>query len=215
MPLRQLLLPARCVFCRTACRGNEADICGGCLADLPWHKQLFAAPPKPLQLVAAPLEYAFPVDAALKSFKFRRRLEYGPAFAELLCRILPQLPADIDALLPMPLHWQRQALRGFNQADELVRVLRRRSGLPILRSVRRIRATSSQSGLNAAARRQNLRDAFQAKENIDARHVLIVDDVITTGESCRQLASTVLGSGAGKVSAMSVARTTEVLAGDR
>ena len=204
--LRQLL-PESCVFCGTACREREAGICSGCLADLPWQSQLTTAALPPLRLMAAPLEYAFPVDAALKSFKFHRRLEYGPALAELLCRVMPLLPSDIDALLPMPLHWRRQAIRGFNQADELARVLRKRCGLPVLRAVRRARSTPYQSGLDASARRKNLCDAFRAPAAVGAGHVLIVDDVITTGESCRQLAQTVLRAGVREVSALAVARS--------
>lgn len=205
--LRRLLLPVHCVFCGTKCFAEEDYVCVGCLADLPWHEQLFNEKLIPLTVTAAPLEYSFPVDAALKAFKFHRRLEYGPAFGELLWRVLPELPKDIDMILPMPLHWRRKALRGFNQADELVRVLRKRSGLPVLHSVRRVRATPYQSGLDAAARRRNLRDAFKATVSINASHVLIIDDVVTTGESCRRLARVVRDAGASKVSALAVART--------
>lgn len=160
----------------------------------------------PLDTCAAPLEYTFPVDAALKALKFRRRLDYVPAFAELLWRVFNELPADIDALLPVPLHWRRHALRGFNQAAELCGVLHKRSGLRLLSSIRRIRATSFQSGLAADARRRNLQHAFAARTRITARHVLIIDDVITTGETCQQLAKVVLAAGAQKVSALAVAR---------
>jgi len=207
LQFREFLIPARCVFCDTRCHAEEPQICSGCLVDLPWHEQLTGTPLKPLQAIAAPLEYAFPVDAALKAFKFHRRLEYGPAFAELLYRVMPQLTQDIDALLPMPLHWRRQALRGFNQAEELARALRKRSKLPVLQSVRRVRATPYQSGLDAAARRKNLQDAFKATAAINAGHVLLLDDVITTGESCRRLARVVLDAGAERVSALAVART--------
>jgi ComF family protein len=207
--IHRILLPIHCVFCGTRCKGQEQRICAGCLQDLPWCEQLQGKDVPPLSVVAAPLQYAFPVDAALKRFKFHRRLEYGPAFAELFLRVLPQVADDIDALLPMPLHWRRQAMRGYNQAHELALAVRRRTGLPILQSVRRVRATPFQSGLDAAARRQNLRAAFMAKASIEFRHVLIIDDVITTGESCRQLAKTVLDAGADKVSALAVARTSD------
>lgn len=202
-----MLLPVQCVFCGTRCFADEGRICNGCLVDLPWHERLTEPGPAPLAVIAAPLDYAFPVDAALKAFKFHRRLEYGPAFAELLCRVIQELPGDIDSLLPMPLHWRRQAMRGYNQAHELVRVLHKQSDLPVLASVRRVRATPYQSGLDAAARRQNLRNAFKASAAIESGHVLIIDDVITTGESCRRLARVVLDAGAGKVSALAVART--------
>lgn len=205
--LHRFMLPVHCVFCGSRCFGEEQRICAGCLEDLPWCEQLIAPDVPPLITVASPLHYSFPADAALKLFKFHRRLDYGPAFAELLCRVLPQLADDIDALLPMPLHWRRQALRGYNQAQELAVVVRRKTGLPILKFVRRARATPYQSGLDAEARRDNLRDAFKATETVCCRHVLIIDDVITTGESCRQLGKVLLGAGAGKVSALAVART--------
>ena len=85
--------------------------------------------------------------------------------------------------------------------------LRQRSGLPMLHNVRRTRATPFQSGLDAAARSRNLRQAFTSHGCIRAQHVLIVDDVITTGATCRELAKVVLAAGAKKVSVLAVART--------
>ena len=72
--------------------------------------------------------------------------------------------------------------------------------------IRRVRATPFQSGLDAADRRRNLRNAFLARGTVTAKHVLIVDDVITTGETCTRLAEVVLAAGAKKVSALAVAR---------
>jgi len=176
------------------------------MQDLPWRVPLCATDHSPLTVIAAPLEYAFPIDAALKLLKFQRRCDYVPVFAELLWQLVGELPGDIDALLPMPLHWRRQAMRGFNQAFELSRVLQKRSGLPLLPGIRRVRATAFQSGLDAADRRHNLRNAFRAREPVVAKHVLIVDDVITTGETCTRLAAVVIAAGAEKVSALAVAR---------
>ncbi len=157
--------------------------------------------------MAAVFDYAFPVDAALKALKFRRRLDYVPAFATLLTRTMGELPSDIDALLPVPLHWRRQLQRGFNQAVELGRALHADTGLPMLCNIRRCRATPYQSGLPAEARHANLRAAFEAQESLSSRHVLIIDDVITTGTTCLELAKTALAAGAGKVSVLAVART--------
>lgn len=210
MNLRQLetrLMPARCVFCATRCELFEHFVCTACKHDLPWRSPLCTSDDDPLDVIAAPLEYAFPIDAALKLLKFRRRCDYLPAFSELLWQVMGELPNDIDALLPMPLHWRRHAMRGFNQAFELCRRIHKLSALPLLTEIRRIRATPFQSGLDAAARSRNLRGAFVANKLVTAGHVLIVDDVITTGESCRQLAQVVLEAGAPKVSALAVART--------
>ena len=204
--METLLMPIRCAFCATRCESFESFICSACMHDLPWRTPLCTTDHPPLSVIAAPLEYAFPVDAALKLLKFQRRCDYVPAFAELLWQVAGELPGDIDALLPMPLHWRRQAMRGFNQAFELCVELRKHSGLPLLAGIRRIRATPFQSGLDAADRRHNLRNAFLAREAITAKHVLIVDDVITTGESCARLAAVAIAAGATKVSALSVAR---------
>lgn len=200
-------MPVRCIFCNVRCKPAETFICAPCMSDLPWQELLITNDLLPLTVIAAPLVYDFPVDAALKHLKFHRRIDYVPGLAELLARTFDELPADIDALLPMPLHWRRQAMRGFNQAYELSRVLRKKTGLPLVRGVRRVRPTPFQSGLDAAARRRNLRDAFVACEPVLAKHVLIIDDVITTGESCRQLAKVVLDAGANQVSALAVSRT--------
>ena len=154
----------------------------------------------------APLAYEFPVDSAIKALKFRRRLFYGPALARLLHHACTDLPEDIDAVLPVPLHWRRHWLRGFNQALEIGRPLARHLGVPVIHAVRRRRATSRQSGLSAAERASNLRAAFVAHKPIRHAHVLIVDDVITTGATVRQLASTLRQAGVGRISVIAVAR---------
>jgi ComF family protein len=150
--------------------------------------------------------YSFPVDAAIKALKFRRKMFYAPAFSSLLEASLLRFPGEIDALLPVPLHWRRQAWRGYNQAAELCRHLQRNRGEQLVSNVFRRRSTPYQSGLDARKRRRNLRSAFVVRGEIKARHVLIVDDVITTGETCRQLAKVLLNSGAEKVSVLAIAR---------
>ena len=199
-------MPCRCVFCGTRCDRFEPHLCAGCFADLPWNREAVQADMPQFVTAVAPLRYVFPVDAALKALKFKRRLDYVPALAELLWCMFDQLPDDIDALLPVPLHWRRHLMRGFNQATELCALLRSRSNLPVLQNLRRVRATPFQSGLDAVARRRNLQGAFVALGPVAAEHVLIVDDIITTGETCGQLAEVVMAAGAKKVSVLAVAR---------
>lgn len=160
-------------------------------------------------MLVAPLAYEFPVDAALKALKFKRRLYYAPAFGGLLDEAMRFLPDDVDALLPVPLHWRRHAFRGFNQALEISKVIRQRRKLPLVTGVVRHRATRSQTGLAAGERRTNLRHAFRVKTSTTARHVLIVDDVVTTGATTRQLATCLLESGVEKVSVLAVARAAQ------
>jgi len=215
--------PDCCVLC-----GNDAvgHFCFSCRSDLPRIRdpcgrcdQPVAVPgsrhahcaacqlrPPPFQRARSALLYAFPVDAALKSLKFGHALYYVPAFSELLLAEILLCFQHVDALVPVPLHHWRYTTRGFNQAVELCKPLSRNAGLPIVRNVRRIRRTPPQSGLDALSRRRNLKNAFAVKGRFTSRHPLIVDDVMTTGETCRQLARTLLEAGAETVDVLTVAR---------
>lgn len=207
------IMPLSCVFCGINTQHDRRRICAGCVADLP----LQPSPPppsgSPLTCLVAPYAYDFPMDAAIKAFKFGRRLWYGAAFADLVVDAAGALPADIDALLPVPLHWRRRWYRGFNQADELARPLARYLAVPVLRQARRVRATPFQSGLDATHRRGNLRGAFGVRGELSCRHALLVDDVVTTGATVEALARVVLRAGATRVSALAVCRASSRQAG--
>jgi ComF family protein len=116
------------------------------------------------------------------------------------------LPEDVDAVMPVPLHWRRKWWRGFNQALEISRPFAGHLGLPVIHNVSRRRATPSQSGLSAAARASNLRGAFRVRRAPSFSHVVIVDDVFTTGATANQLARALQQAGVEKVSLAAVAR---------
>ena len=220
----QQVWPRCCVFCGVDCRDDEPYVCDGCSADLPWLGPACPMCAKPLAVVsavpcgecqrrppvfadaAAAFRYVFPVDAAIRRFKFHRRLDYVPAFAAILVALASRYADDVDALLPVPLYWARQFRRGYNQALELCRPLAAATGWPVLNDIRRTRPTSYQSGLPAAERHGNLAGAFVARRSLAARHVLIVDDVMTTGATCAALAAVALEAGAGRVSVLALAR---------
>lgn len=165
--------------------------------------------PPPYDLAHAPLAYAFPVDALIKAFKFHRRLDLAPLFAGLLLPWLEARVEQFDALVPVPLHRLRNATRGYNQAYEIARCLKAGTHLPVVTNVRRTRRTVSQSGLDAKARRQNVRAAFAVKD-FRFKHPLIIDDVLTTGETCGEIARVLKGQGAERVSVLCVARASSV-----
>ncbi len=200
--LDDVIMPRYCVFCGDLCLDEEGTLCGGCRSDLPQNE--LVAPIALCDSVVAPLAYAFPVDAALKALKFNRKLCFVPPFSELLEEAAKDLSAD--ALLPVPLHWIRHTTRGFNQSEELCKPLAKSMALPLLGAVSRCRATRNQSGLSARERRRNLADAFRLRRPVEARHVCIVDDVITTGTTVSALAGLLLDNGVEKVSALAVAR---------
>lgn len=224
--LEQQVLPGGCVFCGLGLAIGSRPVCDPCHAELPWAgaacrrcgAELPAQPPRDavcgrcqveppaFDALLAPLRYEFPVDAAIKAMKFERRLHYLPAFAALVGEAARDLPEDIDAMLPVPLHWRRQMLRGFNQATELCRQLEPLLHVPVLQRVMRIRNTRYQPGLGAGERRSNLRGAFRLRGNIASNHVLIVDDVVTTGATAEQLTVTLRAGGVRRVSVLAIAR---------
>jgi ComF family protein len=191
-PRRRIIAEA-CVLCDR--RAESGGICASCRRILPWNDSYCECCGQAL----------FPVDAVIKAIKFKRQLWYVPAFAELLRESVKDEFADVDSLVPVPLHRWRQMRRGFNQAAELCRPLCNATGLPIVNEAVRIRATGTQTGLNAAERKKNLKHAFAVSGKLQSRHPLIVDDVITTGETCSQLAMTLKEAGAEKVSVLTVA----------
>ena len=225
------VFPDCCVFCGGHAYGS---ICFSCRADLPRiqspcgrcnqplgsaRRELAASRsldcaacqqrPPPFDRARAAVLYDFPVDVALKAFKFGHALYYVPAFAELLFAEFLLDFDSTDALVPVPLHRWRYATRGFNQASELCRHLGRAAGIPVINSVRRVRWTSPQSNLDAASRRRNLKNAFVVKGKLTCDHPLIVDDVMTTGETARQLARALLDAGATTVNVLTVARAAD------
>jgi ComF family protein len=107
--------------------------------------------------------------------------------------------------VPVPLHRSRRRRRGFNQADDLAR----RVGLPVCRALRRVRATDTQTGLPAARRHRNVRQAFATTREADALAgavVVLIDDVSTTGATLEACARALKEAGVHEVRALTAAR---------
>jgi ComF family protein len=108
-------------------------------------------------------------------------------------------------VVPVPLHSSRRRERGFNQAMDLARQL----GLPVVGALARTRATSAQTGLPAAQRHRNVRDAFAvtgAGARLVGATVVLVDDVSTTGATLEACARILKGAGVGEIRALTAAR---------
>lgn len=116
---------------------------------------------------------------------------------------------QVDAIVPVPLHPVKARSREFNQAAVLCRELGRRVDRPVLaKCIRRVRDTESQTRLDAAARRENMRGAFSAGAagTLAGKRLVLVDDVFTTGATLDACAKVLLHSGATDVIALTVAR---------
>jgi ComF family protein len=156
-------------------------------------------------------EYEGALRDILKAFKYDGRRGLSWRLAALLRTAGGDLLRDADCVVPVPLHSWRRLRRGFNQADALAREL----GAPVAHALWRRRATPPQTGLDAAARRRNVRGAFLVSpllsrqsrmQWIANRTIVLVDDVRTTGATLNACAAVLLDAGAREVRALTVAR---------
>jgi ComF family protein len=113
-----------------------------------------------------------------------------------------------DLVVPVPLHPARERERGFNQATLLAELLARRISVPLRPVLERIRYTTTQTAYDRAERMENLRDAFRLRKNMNVRelHVLLIDDVLTTGSTLSECARVLKEAGAISVHAATAAR---------
>ena len=114
----------------------------------------------------------------------------------------------IGALVPVPLHSARFREREFNQADVLAELLAKRTGTPLLRALKRIRYTTTQTRLDRHERMENLRNAFRVRDTpaVQSRHLVLVDDIFTTGSTVDECARVLRLAGAASVRVATVAR---------
>lgn len=146
-----------------------------------------------------------------KSLKYRRGFRVGRHFARELGKKLKESPlfADVDLVVPVPLHWMRRWRRGYNQAEIIAREVAEALGVPCdAKLLRRARHTESQTHLDASGRVRNVAGAFRARRfpfKIPApRHILLVDDVYTTGATvaaCERVIRRAAGEGSVKIAA--------------
>lgn len=228
----RLLWPNRCLVC-DASGLDGLDLCAACAAELPWNRcacprcalplpaagicgdclRREAAPARrarspALEGVHASFVYAPPLDRLLPRFKFHRDLAAGALLSQLMAEAAAGL-ARPDALVPVPLHRARLRRRGYDQALELARPLARALDLPLRDDLlQRVRITAAQSELSAVARRRNLKDAFAVKPGIAAlpAHVVLIDDVMTTGATLHAAAEALKRAGVQRVEAWVCAR---------
>ncbi|MGI9303664.1 MAG: ComF family protein [Gammaproteobacteria bacterium] len=223
--LQRLIYPPACLLCQ-APGSADRDICQSCLADLPRINHACASCAMPIprtgeaicgacqrtppafDATATLFHYAAPVDWLLRRLKFQGKLSHarllGRLTAEHLARTITTPPQRI---VPVPLHLKRLAERGFNQAFELAKPVGAQMGVQVdCDNVHRILDTRPQMELPANQRRKNIRNAFEINPALEADHVAIFDDVMTTGATVDELARALKLSGIARVDVWVCAR---------
>jgi ComF family protein len=220
-----LVFPPFCPVCAARLGAGRRDpLCGGC-----WERLERIAPPccrlcgasfegasldgyagPPWAYARAAVRYGECARDAIHAFKFGGRRAMAAPLAALVADLGPSLPLGaVDVIVPVPLHPRRERERGFNQSWLLARRLAEAWGLTARGDVltRRV-ATAPQTDLGAAARRLNVRDAFAVRrpELVAGRHLLLVDDVLTTGATVSECAVALRSGGAATVGVVTVAR---------
>lgn len=212
-------MPGYCAFCLAPALAGQGW-CLACLKTLPWNRQACRQCGEPVAhetplcghcLIEPPafsatqagLRYLEPIKELVHDFKFHASPRAGTLLAELML-ITP--PTDLgDALLSVPMHPAHARTRGFNQSQWLAEKLSRQLDVPLV-SAKRIKDSPSQRTLNRRQRAANLAGAFVFEATPPA-HVLIIDDVVTTGSTGHALAQAALDAGAERVDIWAAART--------
>jgi ComF family protein len=223
--LLHFLLPAPCVSCQEKADGGAFGLCASCC-------RLLQPAPAGLAMAGPALagtesyrrllwgwNYAPPFDQVIAALKFRRLDYLGSQLgAELGRRFAAEL-AEVEVVTAVPLGWWRRLGRGYDQAEAIATAVAplcgkkadgSGRGRPLRRLLERRRATTPQSLAGREERRKNLQGAFAATAAAKAWrgcHILLVDDVVTTGATLEAAAGALLAAGVGAVTALVAGRT--------
>lgn len=198
------IIPPLCPVCRRPFESlvDENHLCEDCLRRRPYY-----------DAIGAPYIYEGSLLSAIHQLKYDGKTQIADSLGDILASFAKEWLGTAEGclMMPVPLHPRRLRARGFNQSLLLARVM-----IPFLGadldylSLRRIRDTQPQTGLNSKERRKNVQRAFRLTGNMDmkGRTVILVDDVATTGNTLNECARVLKRSGCDKVLCLVLARTT-------
>lgn len=222
--LLDFIAPRTCAICGRRLSSREECICISCICDIPFASYHL----HPLDNPMARLFWGlFPVEKVAALFFYQPRTQpyhlihdlkyhYAPEIGQYLGRLMVKRMQphgffdDIDAIIPMPITWLRRIHRGYNQSEEIAKGIHELTGIPIYNNVvKRHKFKHSQTKLSIRQRRENVRDAFHLNksEKVRGKHVLLIDDVITTGSTITACAEELTKAGDIRISVLSIGLT--------
>lgn len=215
------LFPLRCVSCGLPANHETRKLCNTCLSVIetftyqqtnnllhrPEIKRHLYKPNYEMLISSAP--YQAPISTWIQGLKFQGHLYFARLLAELFLETLTARDdwESANCIIPIPLHRQRRQQRGFNQAEEIAAHFQRALSIPLdCISLTRPMLTQAQSDLDLKSRRKNIRNAFNYSGPA-YQHVILFDDVITTGATIREATRILKKAGVQKVSVWTICAT--------
>ncbi len=217
--LLNLISPQACPVCGGRMTVGEALVCGKCNLQLPrtgYSGNAYRNEMAKLFWLQIPIERAAawffyeahsPVSRLLYRLKYANHPETGEEMGRMMAQ---EMQADgffdgIDAIIPVPLTRKRQRERGYNQSMEIARGVSGITGIPILKQVLvRTSFAESQTRKDRRGRHDNVESAFRLNKNIalQGKHLLIIDDVVTTGATITACGKQLMKAGEVKISVL-------------
>lgn len=189
-----LFLPKNTCYC---CKEEETNdyICDDCIKTLETIVDF-----KTIEGSAcySPYLYAGHMERMIKEFKFREQKYYGKLFAKLLSDFYTSHKLDYDILIPIPLSKEKYLKRGFNQCELICDFLSNRVSVPVNNEILfKVKDTKDQHLLSKSERSRNLNSAFEARtrEELLNKKILIVDDLLTSGYTLKEVIVTLKKAG--------------------
>ncbi len=222
-PVLDLVFPPRCVYCGQlgawlcdACQQEAQPIgenicirCGNPLTVRGLCQHCRQDPPDPLRGIRGVFFYNGPIAQGIRSLKYHDVRPLAPILARHLASYIRERSVLFDGLVPVPLHPEKLAARGFNQSELLAADVSKMLNIPLrIDLLERTRPTRPQAQLNRRQRLQNVADAFAPMRDIrlHGETLLLIDDVATTGATLRACGRALRQAGAGDIWALTVAR---------
>ena len=204
--LPDLFYPPRCAFCRRLLSEKEKGVCRFCRRT--YENRCIRRELAHCSCCVAPLSYEGAVRDSLLRYKFRGVAAYGAAYADFLAKCIDESQISCDIITWVPLSRRRLRKRGYDQARILAEETAKRLNLPCEKLLEKRVDTKPQSGIrDAESRRKNAKGVYIccAPSKAEGKHVLLIDDIVTTGATLSECAAVLEKAGCAAVVAAAAA----------
>lgn len=189
--IKNLIFPVRCPYCGSVILSDEYA-CKNCIEQFP--KSYYTKYAAGGYRCVSPFPYSKIFRYGVKNFKFNKRKNYAEKFAIVMCKCISEsyTNSSFDIVTCVPMHKKMIRKRGYNQAELLARECSKILGVPYCDTLEKFKMNKPQHSVSAKERENNVRGVFRIidKNCVSDKNILIVDDIITTGNTLGECAKT-------------------------